>query len=208
MAGILASVGVLVLRGVDLRALASRGMAALQSAGPSVYFSAMAVLPAMGAPIMAFLIPAGPIFGVRLGMGMVVTLSLGAQTVNLVLTYLLSRYVLCGLLKKLLTRYGYRLPSVEQGDATDLTIIVRATPGTPFFVQNYLLGLAGVPFWKYLTISCVFNWSYSIAFVLFGEALLHGNGKTVILAVSLLIVAMTVTHLARKHYASKRQLRE
>lgn len=206
MAGVLALVGVLVLRGLDLRVLVERAMTALRSAGPSVYFSAMAVLPAVGVPVLPFLLPVGPIFGERLGMGLVVALSLGALTVNLVFTYLLARYALHGLLKKFLTRFGYKLPSVDQGDATDLAIIVRATPGIPFFVQNYLLGLAGVPFWKYLTISCLFSWSYSTAFVLFSDALLHGKGKTAMLAASLLVVAVAATHLSRKHYAAKRPL--
>ena len=40
---------------------------------------------------------------------------------------------------------GYRLPKVDRSDITDLIVILRVTPGFPFFVQNYLLGLAGAP---------------------------------------------------------------
>src|SRR5258705_2504519 len=48
-----------------------------------------------------------------------------------------------------LFRSGYKLPEVAAGDATDLIVLVRVTPGVPFPVQNYLLGLAQVPVVKY-----------------------------------------------------------
>jgi uncharacterized membrane protein YdjX (TVP38/TMEM64 family) len=133
----------------------------------------------------------------------VVALAIAAITFNLVMTYVLARWVLRPWLEKLMTRLGYALPKIEAGDLTDLTIIVRVTPGTPFFVQNYLLGLANVPFGKYLLISCVVQAIYTPAFVLFGDALLHGRGRMALLAASLLVVAVVATHWARKHYGKK-----
>ncbi|HYD83513.1 MAG TPA: hypothetical protein VEA63_05660, partial [Opitutus sp.] len=94
------------------------------------------------------------------------------------------------------------------GDHTDLAIVVRVTPGIPFFVQNYLLGLAGVPLGKYLLVSCIISWSYTVGFVVFGDALLHGKGKMALLAVSLLVAAAVITHWLRKHYARKKAHRK
>jgi uncharacterized membrane protein YdjX (TVP38/TMEM64 family) len=163
----------------------------------------MALLQALGVPMLTFTLTVGPMFGERLGIGMVVMLSLMAITVNFMLTYFLARHVMRPGLGKLMTRLGYKLPKIEEGDVTSMTIIVRVTPGIPFFAQNYLLGLAGVPFKKYVVITCIFTWGLSAAFVLFGDALMRGEGKMMLITVSLLIAAAAGTHLTRKHYARK-----
>jgi uncharacterized membrane protein YdjX (TVP38/TMEM64 family) len=196
-------VAVLVLRGLDLRALTDQLMTMVRNTGPTVFFAAMAVLPAVGFPIMPFDLAAGPVFGERLGMPLVVTLALAAITVNFVVSYWLARRALRPLLEKLLNRLGYPVPKMEDSDLTDLTILIRVTPGPPFFVQNYLLGLAGVPFGRYMLISCIVTWVYTAGLVLFGDALLHGKGKMAVLAASLLVVAAVITHWARKHYGKK-----
>lgn len=197
-------VAVLVLRGLDIRALADRLMNVVRSAGPVVFFSAEAVLPAIGAPVMPFHLAAGPLFGEQLGMATVVILALAAITANMLMSYWLARRAFRPLLEKLLKRFGYSVPQVQESDLTDLAILLRVTPGPPFFVQNYLLGLAGVPFGRYILISCVVQWVYTAGFVLFGDALLHGKGKMAMLAGSVLVVAIVVTHWARKHYGKKK----
>jgi len=196
--------GVLLLRGVNLRAWLDQIMDVVRSAGPLAFFSAMALLPAVGAPVMPFHLTAGSAFGERLGMPLVVALALLAVTINFTLTYALARRALKPLLERLMKRLGYSLPAMEAGDLTDLTVILRVTPGTPFFIQNYLLGMAGVPFGKYFLVSAIVTWVYTSAFVLFGDALLHGKGKMAMLALSLLVVAAVVTHWARKHFAKKK----
>ncbi|MEO7598098.1 MAG: VTT domain-containing protein, partial [Opitutus sp.] len=134
----------------------------------------------------------------------VVTLAILALTVNLIITYALARRALKPLLERLMKRMGYSLPNMEEGDLTDLTIVLRVTPGTPFFIQNYLLGLAGVPFGKYLLVSCIVTWIYTGAFVMFGDAILRGKGKMAIFAGSLLIAAVVITQWARKKYGKKK----
>lgn len=193
----------LALRGVSVLELGQRGMVAIRDAGPGVYFVAMALLPAVGVPMLTFTLTAGPMFGERLGIGTVVVLSLAAITVNFILTYFLARHAMRPVLEKLMTRFGYELPKIEEGDVTDVTIIVRVTPGIPFFAQNYLLGLASVPFGKYLMLTCIFTWGLSAAFVLFGDALMRGEGKMTLITTSLLIAATAATHLTRRHYSKK-----
>ncbi len=201
---VLAVGAALVLRGIDLRKWIEQGMELVRRAGPTAFFLAMAIGPAFALPVMPFDLAAGPLFGESLGMPLVVALSIGALTVNMLITYALARRALRPLLEKLMSRLGYKLPQMEAGDLMDLTIVLRVTPGTPFFVQNYLLGLAGVPFGKYVTVSCVVIWIYTAGFVLFGDALLHGKGKMAFLAISLLVVAAVITHWARKHYGKKK----
>lgn len=201
---VLVVAGALVLRGLDLRALIETGMGWVRSAGPVAFFTAMALAPALAAPVIPFDLAAGPVFGEQLGMPLVVALSVAALTVNMLITYALARRALRPLFEKLMARLGYRLPQMESGDLTDLTIVLRVTPGMPFFVQNYLLGIAGVPFLRYALISTTVIGIYTAGLVLFGDALLHGKAKMAMLAVSLLVVAVVITHWARKHYGRKK----
>lgn len=201
-----ACLGGLVLWGIDVRGLYNRGMAALRGAGPWWYFLAMALLPALGVPVLTFTLTAGPIFSPQLGTGPVVGAALAAVTVNLVLTYCLARWVLRPWISRLLPRLGYRMPALDSGDLTDLIVVVRVVPGVPFFAQNYLLGLADAPVLRYLLISCGVIWSYTAGIIVFGDAVLHGKGAMACGAVGLLGAAAAVGHFLRRHYQARKRL--
>jgi uncharacterized membrane protein YdjX (TVP38/TMEM64 family) len=203
IAVVVGAVAVFFVHGVNARAWIDHGMTMIRDGGPWVFFLAMALTPAVGVPLSVFTLTAGPVFAPKLGMTLVVVLSLLAITINFIFTYALARRALRPWLEKLMTRLGYKLPQVAPGEMKDLAIIVRVAPGLPFFAQNYLLGLAGVPFTTYLTVSCIISWVYATAFVLFGDALIHGKGRMGLIAGSLLIVAIVITHWARKHYSKK-----
>ena len=176
----------------------------MSAAGPVVFFSAMAVLPGLGVPNSPFALAAGPVFGERLGLPVVTMLGLAAITFNLTLTYWLARRWLRPLCARLLARFGYTLPTVETGDVTDLIVLIRVTPVVPFFVQNYLLGLADVPFVRYLCVSVAIQGSLNVAFILFGDALNHGRGKMALTAAFLIAMLAVGTHLLRNHYGAKK----
>lgn len=208
---VLAVIAAVLLSG-DPKALLAQGkewygraMDAVRAAGPLAFFSAMAILPAFGVPMLTFSLNAGAAFGAQLGMPMVVVWSLVATTANLLLTYTLARRGLRPVLEALVKRLGYKLPEVESGDVMDLIIILRVTPGVPFFVQNYLLGLAEVPVGRYVAISCAIALPYAAAFVLFGNALVSGQGKLVLALVGLLAALGAGTQLVRRHYGAKRK---
>lgn len=202
---VLVIAAVLVMRGIDLKGLLQQALATVQQAGPLVFFAAMALLPAVGAPLSPFSLTAGSIFGAQMGMPLVIGCALAAVTVNIVLTYFLASYAFRPLLEKIVTRLGYKLPEVEAGDAADLIVLLRVTPGVPFPAQNYLLGLARVPFVKYAVISCAIQWAFNTAFILFGDALLHGKGKLAIIGFSALLALTAGTHLVRKHYERRKK---
>ena len=84
--------GVLLLLGKDLKAWMFSGLDFVRSLGPGAFFTAMALTPAVGAPVMVFALTAGPVFGDRLGLGVVILLALAAVTVNILLTYALARW--------------------------------------------------------------------------------------------------------------------
>lgn len=204
VAAVLLAGAVLVARGLDVKGLVAQGLDLIRGAGPVVYFTAMAVLPTVGAPLLAFLLTAGPVFGPTLGMGPVIVLCLLAIVVNMAVSYFLARRALRPLLEKLVTYAGYRLPRAESGDVFDLIVILRVTPGIPFPVQNYLLGLAEVPFGKYLLTSLICTVPAATAFIVFGEAMLTGRGRAALVGLGLILAVAAATQLVRKHYAKKR----
>jgi uncharacterized membrane protein YdjX (TVP38/TMEM64 family) len=202
-AAVAAVAAVLILRGLDWRECVARGMGAIRGAGPWAFFAAMALLPAAAVPMLAFSLTAGSAFGPQMGLGGVVAAGIAAVTVNLVLTYWLSRWALRPWLSRLIERLGYRYPKVDRADMTDLIVLLRVTPGVPFFAQNYLLGLADAPPVPYLAISCAVSWTQTAAFIVFGEALLHGRGRAALLSLSLLLALGAGAHLLRRHLVSK-----
>jgi len=203
--GVLLVIAALMLRGVDLRGLLNTTMETLRTAGPVAFFGAMALLPALGVPASVFVLSAVGIFGPQLGTTTAVLLSIAALTFNYCLAYALARCGLRPLLTALLTRLGYKLPEVESGDAADLVILLRVTPGVPFFVQNYLAGLGEIPFGRYFVVSAIIVWPLNTAFLLFGDALLHGKGKVALVSLLGVIALTTLLHLVRRHYERRKK---
>ncbi len=202
---VLATGGLLMMSGVDVRGWIDRGMNLVRNTGPVTFFTAMALTPAIGVPASLFTLTAGTAFGPTMGMFWVIVLCMVAVLINVALTHWLARYAFRPLLEKLVVRLGYKLPQVAPENTTDLAVLVRVTPGSPFPVQNYLLGLAGVPLARNLLVVFIVQAFYLPAFVLFGDALQHGKGKVAIMAIGLLAAAAAGTHLLRKHYAKKKK---
>ena len=172
--------------------------------GPLPFFTAMALLPAAGFPVMVFSLSAGVLFAPQIGLGWVIVGVLVSLGVNLALTYWLARYALRPLLEGLIRKFGYGLPQVAKEDHLSLALLCRITPGPPFFVQNYLLGLAEVPFFTYMWVSWLISALYSVAMVVFGDSLMQGSGKVVFFAVSVFVaIAVGLKWLGRRFKQKK-----
>lgn len=78
---------------------------------------------------------------------------LAALAINLSRTYWLAARLGWGLLEKLLTPGGIRIPEMPHGGYVRFIFLLRLTPGFPMFLQNYLLGFLRVPFRLYLSVS-------------------------------------------------------
>lgn len=178
-------------------------MAVVRGAGPVAFFAAMALLPVVGFPLFPFNLAAGPAFSERLGLGLVVVLASAAIAVNVSLTYWLARWALRPPLAWLVQRLGYRLPEIAPGNHFALSVLVRVTPGPPFFFQSCLLGLAAIPFGIYLPVSWLVATAYSAGVILFGDALMQGRVKTALFALGLLGALAIAVKLLRQHLAKK-----
>jgi len=196
-------VGALALRGVPVRDGIDQGMTMVRSAGPWVFFFAMAVLPLFGAPLLAFTIPAGEAFAGQMTLGGVIAAALAAIALNLALTYWLAHRAVRPLLERLTERFGYTVPRVTPGNALTVALLVRLTPGPPFFLQSYLLGLAAIPFRLYMFVSwfCVLPWA--VGAVVLGRGVLNGNFKMAVMGVGVIIATVAAVQLIRRKVAKR-----
>jgi len=193
----------LVLRELDVVALKDGLIGTIRAAGPWVFFSAMAVLPALGAPMMAFTIPAGEAFAAQMGMAGVIAVALAVVTVNLAFAYWVARYALRPLLTTLIQRYGYKIPRVTPANALNIALVVRFTPGPPYFLQCFVLGIAEVPFRLYMLVSFLALVPWVVGAIILGRGLFSGNFRAAAIGAGLLVVAVVAVQWVRKKYFSR-----
>jgi len=203
LAAIAAVAGYFILRGVDLRGLFHVAMGHVRSAGPLVFFAAMGVFPALGAPISVFILTAGPAFGPQLGLGGVLAACAVSNLLSISIGYWLARRWLRPWLQKFVARSGHKVPQVPREAQSEVTLLLRITPGPPFFLQNFLLGLAEIPFPRYLAISWTVIMLTTTGLVIFGGAFVNGKGGEAVLGISLFVAALLIIHILRRHYAKR-----
>lgn len=128
-------------------------------------FAAMALLPLVGFPISVLHAAAGIKFG--LGWGLV--LAALALVVHLVLSFALVR-LLPGFFAKRLDFLRRRLPPTTHRAATFFTLLM---PAAPYFAQNYLVPLIGVPFSMFFAIGFPLHLVRSVISLYVGDMSAH-----------------------------------
>lgn len=128
--------------------------------GPAV-FAAVAVLPLVGFPVSVMHAVAGARFGLKLAIPLVAL----ALILQLLASYGLVRLA-PGFFARRLAPLRARLPRAAHRPLTLFTLLL---PGAPFFAQNYVLALVGVPFRTFFLIAFPLHLMRSLIGVLFGE---------------------------------------
>lgn len=170
----------------------------VRAMGPGWFFAAFAVLPAVGFPVSVFALSAGSLFGPTLGLPTVLALAGLCMAVSMSISYGLARYLVRPWVTRLLGYVGYRVPVVPAEKQKLFTVLVRITPGPPYVFQSFLLGLAGVPFWIYLTISWAICTVNICLMIVFGDALAQGKGKVALMALGGVVLLVLAVKLVRK----------
>ena len=147
-----------------------------REASPLLFFSALAMLPAFGLPTTPFFLLAGTTFGIPVALlGTFIGLGL-----NLALCYWIARSGLRPFLERILRRFRFELPDLQEGGTNTLrfALAIKLAPGLPAFAKNYVLGMVGVPFALYFGLSMLITGAYAALFVVLGESLLAHNRST------------------------------
>lgn len=162
-------------------------------ARPIPFFTAMALLPALGMPLTPFYLLAGATFDARLALAG----TLLALAANLTLCYFIGRSSLRPRLVALFERFGYELPDfdAEAGksarNTVRFTVLFKLAPGVPGFVKHYGLGAARVPFPIYLAVGLAASAVYAFPLIIVGDSLfshqLDRRSLVILVAIGLVI---------------------
>lgn len=169
---------------------------------PSSLFWALVFLPGLPIPTSALLFTAGVVW--RQQPVMACLLCLLAMLLNLAWTYWLAAKPARGLVEKLLASAAIQIPDLPRGDHLKLILVMRLTPGFPFFFQNYLLGFLRAPFFLYLTVSILCSGIIGTGVVLSGVGLADGKLMPAISGVALIALGVVVTQSVRSWLAKRR----
>lgn len=157
--------------------------------------AALTLLPLIGVPVSPLWIA----IGVRAGTVWGAVLAMVALAANQTAGYWLARRWVRRPIEAWLHARGKSVPQIPAGEETLWILLLRVTPGIPLFVQNYLLGLAQVPFGRYLALSLPVQITYALAFVSLGQALRDSDVWRGMLAVSGLAAVAVGVLLLRRH---------
>jgi uncharacterized membrane protein YdjX (TVP38/TMEM64 family) len=192
----------LIVCRTGIHAAAMHGIGVLREAGAVPFFAALAILPAVGFPLSAFIVASGPVFGPTLGVWHVVAYATLGIASNVTLSYMIGAHAVRPFAARLAARAGYSLPDIQAERAWKITLLLRIVPGMPFFFQSYILGVARVSFGPYLLISLLVQFVYLVSVVLFGSGLLNGDRKAMAAAGVLFVLIGVVLHVLRKNWGA------
>ncbi len=196
----IAAVLLLVLQRLQLGGEFDRCVAFFRAAGPAPFFIAMALLPIFGFPIVAFTVVAGPVFGPVIGVGNVISCAIAAEVVNMTICYWLGAGPLHPWAERVAAWLGYKLPELPEGSAWEITLLVRIIPGPPFFLQNYLLGFARVPFGIYLLVSTLVHALFVVGAILAGDAFTRRDPRALAVGVLLVVAGGIAIYRIRRRW--------
>lgn len=164
-----------------------------REAPPVLFFTALALLPAIGFPTTPFFVLAGATFSPWENV-VGITASLA---VNVMLCYWVANSWLRRVVVWALHRSGRELPSPGRRSALRVALLIKMAPGVPTFLKNYAIGMSGVSFAMHFAICFGITACYAAAFVLLGDSLVDRDYSSGALAVGLLLAVACLLYLIR-----------
>ena len=108
------------------------------------------IAPLFGFPLSPCHVVAGGVYG--FGLGSLVMIC--GSSLNIVLSHLIASRLLRAPMTAFVTSRGWTVPTLGEVGQFRAIFVLRTIPGPPFWMQNYLIPLAGVPFWLNVAVSC------------------------------------------------------
>jgi uncharacterized membrane protein YdjX (TVP38/TMEM64 family) len=124
-------------------------------------FLALTVLPLVGFPVSVLHAVAGARFGMGLGMALV--------GVSIALQLIASYAIVRAAPEFFAKRFDWLRQKLPPTTHRTLTLFTMVLPGAPYFAQNYVLAVVGVPFPTYFLYGFLIHFARSLIGVVFGE---------------------------------------
>lgn len=172
----------------------------------STIFEQIEALPLWAYPLACFLLPIFvlPITPVYFAAGasgenilFVIFLCYVGVVFNMAFSYFISRKF-ADFARKVLSRRGIEIPNISKKSGADFVFLVRMIPGNPLCVQNYLLGLSGVDFKKYMAISMIIQAFHVSGYIYFSEGIVRGDFASLIFGASLICVFIAAARILKR----------
>lgn len=179
---VIAGIGLLAWAEFDL----DRLLATTQTTNPFVFLALMALLPLIGFPISAFYLYAGAAFPFVTAWVLCVT----ALAINMIGAYFAGAYFLKGPIERWMQRRGYRVPRLKEKGHFRLVVLIRAVPGVPYPLQNYILSLSGCPFLLYLLISLFVQSTIAAGVIAVSTMLIDPEWKEMVIVGAIVLVVV------------------
>jgi len=166
---------------------------------PWLIFAAIVILPGLGFPSSVLLLLAGAVWGADPQSALI---AIGAVILNIVWTHVVAAGPGKGIIARLLGARWQRWQALPRNDLFKLTCMLRLTPGVPLCVQNYALGLLGVPLWQSIAVAIPITGLYIFGFVLTGGAIFEGHAGLALVGICLVAaLAIGLRFLASRRKA-------
>lgn len=172
-------------------------------AHPVLLFVALVFLPGFPVPSSALLITAGIVWRDHPVLACLACVL--AFALNMTWTYGVAAGPGRRLVEKFLATTTLQIPNLPRGDHLRLILIMRLTPGMPFFFQNYVMGFLRPPFRMYLLVSVLCNAPVVCGIVLSGAGLANGRLLPLLAGLAVLVLTGVLTHSARRWLARRRE---
>ena len=176
-------------------------LARLGGEHPWALFMAIVILPGFGFPASVLLLLAGAVWPTNLWLSSLIALT--AVTLNILWTHSVSVGPAAVWVRRLIPVRFHQWLSVRAENRWEVACILRLTPGIPLCVQNYALGLSGVPLRHSLGVGLPVQAVYVSGFVLTGGALFSGKTGLARVGLLLLVLGVVVVRLIGKMWRSR-----
>jgi uncharacterized membrane protein YdjX (TVP38/TMEM64 family) len=185
-----------------MRAALDRIWLRLQQAPAPIYFGVVSIAILLPLPASIFYIAAGPLYGVGPSIAWIPPVLI----VNTLLVHALSATMVRPLITRVIARRGLVVPTLEGATDQNLAILlVRITPGVPYFLQSWLLGLAGVDRLRFVVITVPIQMVYASGFVVLGRSAFEGEIGVAIAALAVIVVAGIAARIAHRRLRALRE---
>ena len=139
-------------------------------------------------------VTAGILFGTLWGMALCVS----SASIGAMVSFMLSRYVARPWVEKMFVRHSGRFKALDDAvssDGSQIVILVRLSPFSPFTVASYMLGLTSVPFVSYAAATVVGLLPSSFVYVYIGDTGRRASGSdgATVLEIAFYILGLLMT---------------
>jgi uncharacterized membrane protein YdjX (TVP38/TMEM64 family) len=200
---ILAVAGILMLVGLYFLPVPSltEGLEIVRGWGIIAFYLAFIVLTLLGVPSTVFFLIGGAAFPVTQNL-LVIAIAL---LIHFTFAWLIGAQWMRGPLKRFLLRRGTQLPQLRSDNQWRITLLIKFTPGVPLFIKSYVLGVGGVEFVPFMTISVLSTYGLAAIFVTLGRSAMEGQIGLLLGGIAFLIFCMALFRVIREHLRTKKR---